>query len=109
MSLGEVESVGEVKWTINMEFTVTLPSIQGSSSAFKGFEDPEFQLNTLEMEPWYLRAQPCWRGVKQSQSPPPAKASRLAWEKSQEPASCFLSLSPSVSAAPKMSEHFVMG
>lgn len=43
-----------------------LPLIQGSTSGFKGFEEPELEVNFLEIEPWYVQAQPCLRHKEQS-------------------------------------------
>lgn len=77
------------------------PSGQGSGSSFKWFEDPWLAFTSLEMELWYLYAQPCWRGNEQSQSPRSAKASGLeCGKKSQDLSQLFpLSLSACVSSS----------
>lgn len=54
-----------------------LPSVQGSNSGFKGFEDLELEVNFLEIEPWDVQEQPCLRRKELFQSPSSAKASRL--------------------------------
>lgn len=109
VSLGKVDSAGEVKLTLNWSLHWMLPSVQGSNSGFKRFEDLELEVNFLEIEPWYVQGQPCLSLNELFQSPASAKASRLVWKKSGKPASCFLYLSLPVSVAPKMPEHFIMG